>query len=271
MTKIELIQQINLKSNFLCVGLDPDLDKIPKICFDFEDPVFTFCKEIISHTSDLAVAYKPNLAFFESLGPKGWYTLEKVLNEIPDNCFTIADAKRGDIGNTSRMYAKCFFEYFDFDAVTVAPYMGKDSIEPFLDFENKWVILLGLTSNEGSKDFEFLNTENGPLYKQVILKSASWFSSERLMFVVGATHPSLIQQVREWVPDYFFLVPGVGAQGGTIEEVCANGLNADHGLLINNGRNIIYASNHLDFGQAARKVCLSNIQEMKPYIKSNLL
>lgn len=269
MTKKELIQQIENKSNFLCVGLDPDPDKIPKICFDFEDPVFQFCKEIIQHTSDLAVAYKPNLAFFESLGPKGWYTLEKVLKEIPDTCFTIADAKRGDIGNTSKMYAKCFFEYFDFDAITVAPYMGRDSIEPFLEFEDKWVILLGLTSNEGSRDFEMLNTEEGPLYKTVIRQSASWFSSERLMFVVGATHPSLIKEIRDWVPDYFFLVPGVGAQGGSIAEVCNNGLNKDYGLLINNGRNIIYAGNQANFGQAARKACLSGINEMKPFIKNN--
>lgn len=262
----QLINTIEVKQNFLCVGLDPDLNKIPKHLLDYEDPIFHFCKEIIRTTADLVVAYKPNLAFFEALGPKGLYTLEKVRNEIPQDCFTIADAKRGDIGNTAKMYAECYFHHFKFDAITVAPYMGKDSIEPFLEFDDKMVILLGLTSNSGSEDFEKLQLSNGKkLYEEVILKASQWASPEKLMYVVGATQSNLIQEIRNLVPDYFFLVPGIGAQGGSMENVIHYGKNRNGGLLINSSRDIIYNSNDENFALKARERCIGLIKEMNQF------
>jgi orotidine-5'-phosphate decarboxylase len=267
MNRKALISRIIEKENFICVGLDPDLDKIPKHLLDYEDPIFEFCKIIIENTKDTAIAYKPNLAFFECHGTKGWQSLEKVMNIMPKDVFTIADAKRGDIGNTSKMYAKCFFEYFNFDAVTVAPYMGSDSIEPFLEYNGKWVIVLGLTSNKGSEDFEMLETSQGLVYEQVLKKVADMGSIENLMFVVGATKSDYLKRVREIVPNHFLLVPGVGAQGGSLEDVCKIGTNSDFGLLVNNGRSIIYASPNEDFGTEARKATLNMKENIKQFVK----
>lgn len=268
MNHTQLISTIQQKNNFLCLGLDPDLEKLPKHLLDYTDPVFQFCKEIIEATADLVVAYKPNLAFFEALGPKGLYTLEAVKSLMPDHCFTIADAKRGDIGNTATMYAKSYFQDFNFDAITVAPYMGKDSIEPFFDFEDKMVILLGLTSNSGSEDFEKQKLENGKyLYEEVISKSSQWASEEKLMFVVGATQNTAIQEIRSLVPNHFFLVPGVGAQGGSLSDVVKYGKNANGGLLINSSRDIIYRSDKQDFALQARSRCLELIAEMQILIE----
>ena len=256
MTKQALVQNIREKQSFLCVGLDTDSTKIPHHLLAYQDPVFEFNKAVIDATKDLCVAYKPNLAFYESLGPKGWKSLEKTLEYIPENIFTIADAKRGDIGNTSALYARAFFDKdssgFNFDSVTVAPYMGSDSVTPFLTYENKWVILLALTSNEGANDFQFMENTNGePLYKKVIETSQQWADAERMMYVVGATRPEYFAEIRKYSPDHFYLVPGVGAQGGSLQEVCKYGLNKDVGLLINSSRNIIYASNGTDFAEAA--------------------
>ena len=254
MTKQELISQIKKKKSFLCIGLDTDMNKIPDFLKSYDDPIFEFNKRIIDATKDLCVAYKPNIAFYECLGPKGWESLKKTLNYVPDNIFTIADAKRGDIGNTSTYYAKTFFEYLDFDAVTVAPYMGEDSIKPFLEFPNKWVIVLALTSNKGALDFQLMKGTNGELlYERVLDKTSQWGSSDQLMYVVGATRAENIGDVRQKVPNYFFLVPGVGAQGGSIEDVTKYGWNSDCGLLINSSRGIIYASNGQDFDLEARK------------------
>jgi orotidine-5'-phosphate decarboxylase len=248
MNKIQLIGEIYKKKSLLCVGLDSDLEKIPPHILETEDPLFEFNKAVIDATKDFCVAYKPNIAFYESLGPKGWESLEKTMAYIPDNIFTIADAKRGDIGNTSKMYAKTFFEYFNFDAVTVAPYMGVDSVEPFLEFENKWVILLGLTSNVGSADFQKLTLNNGnKLYQEVISTAQKWGNADNLMFVIGATHPELLKEIRALANNYFFLVPGVGAQGGDLDSVILNGANESMGLLINSSREIIYAGSDMDF------------------------
>lgn len=254
MTKRELVQNIYQKQSFLCVGLDTDVTKIPRHLLDTDDPVFEFNKAVIDATQDLCVAYKPNLAFYESLGPRGWESLEKTLEYIPNNIFTIADAKRGDIGNTSKMYAKTFFEYLDFDAVTVAPYMGKDSISPFLEFEGKWVIVLGLTSNEGSVDFQYSKDQDGrTLYEKVISKTQEWGNPDNLMYVIGATHPETFAEIRELAKDYFFLVPGVGAQGGDMNAVFKNGKNDEIGLLVNSSRDIIYAGNGVDFQEEIRR------------------
>ena len=254
MKRQELIRQIREKRSFLCVGLDTDLDKIPAHLLQTEDPVFEFNKAIIDATMDLCVAYKPNIAFYEALGPKGWESLKKTIDYIPDHCMTIADAKRGDIGNTSTYYAKTFFEYLDCDAVTVAPYMGEDSVTPFQEFENKWVILLALTSNKGALDFQFTTDASGEeLYKKVLKKSSKWGSENNLMYVVGATRAEGIAEVRKIVPNHFFLVPGVGAQGGSLEDVAKYGWNDDCGLLVNASRSIIYASNTTDFSSEARK------------------
>jgi orotidine-5'-phosphate decarboxylase len=239
-----LTKQIRSKKSFICVGLDPDLDKIPNEFLELEDPIFEFDKFIIDQTNDLVVAYKPNLAFYECHGLKGWQSLEKTINYINDNypdIFTIADAKRGDIGNTSEKYAKCFFEELNFDSITVNPYMGKDSVEPFLKYKNKITILLTLTSNEGKNDFQLLETGEKPLYQCVFEKSKTWINSENLMYVVGATSPEFIKDIRENIPDNFFLVPGVGAQGGDLDEICKNGMNENVGLLINSSRGIIYS------------------------------
>jgi orotidine-5'-phosphate decarboxylase len=264
MTRQFLISQIQQKRSLLCVGLDPDWDRIPAHLHRTDDPIYEFNKAIIEATKDLAVAYKPNLAFYESRGAKGWASLEKTLAEIPSDCFTIADAKRGDIGNTSRLYAKAFFETLDFDAVTVAPYMGADSVTPFLGFEGKWVILLGLTSNAGSADFQNQPMRDGhPLYEEVIERAKDWGSEENLMFVIGATHPSKFDEIRRLAPGHFFLVPGVGAQGGDLHAVMQHGMNADYGLLINSSRGIIFAGEGEDFAEKARAAALEMVGEMR--------
>ncbi|AGA78061.1 orotidine-5'-phosphate decarboxylase [Echinicola vietnamensis] len=263
MDKKTLFGNIQQKSSFLCVGLDTDLAKIPSHLLKEQDPIFAFNREIIDKTADFAVAYKPNIAFYEALGPKGWESLQKTLDYIPKDIFTIADAKRGDIGNTSKLYAKAFFEQMDFDSITVAPYMGQDSVSPFLEFEDKWVILLALTSNGGSSDFQVLETEGGkPLFQQVLEKSQRWGSDDNLMYVVGATNGAKIAEVRKYAPDHFFLVPGVGAQGGSLEEVAKYGMNSNCGLLVNSSRGIIYASDGADFGDAARAEASKLQQEM---------
>ena len=253
MTKKELINEIFTKKTFLCVGLDVELSKIPRHLLEMEDPIFEFNKAIIDATKDFCVAYKPNIAFYEALGIKGWISLEKTLNYIPKTHFTIADAKRGDIGNTSRLYAQTFFQTYNFDSITVAPYMGEDSVKPFLDFDEKWVILLGLTSNAGSSDFQFSqNADNQYLYEQVITKSQDWGTSENMMYVVGATHPEKFAHIRSLAPEHFFLVPGVGAQGGDLAALIKYGRNAECGLLVNSARGIIYASNDAFFAENAR-------------------
>lgn len=259
MTLQEIVAQIKKKKSFLCVGLDTDLSKIPAHLLDLEDPIFEFNKAIIDATKDFCIAYKPNTAFYECYGPKGWGSLKKTMDYIPKDCLTIADAKRGDIGNTSTYYAKTFFEYLNCDAVTVAPYMGEDSVTPFLAFENKWVILLALTSNKGAMDFQMIQDENKEeLYKKVLKKSSVWGTDENLMYVVGATRAEEIAEVRALVPNHFFLVPGVGAQGGSLQDVVQYGWNDNCGLLVNSSRGIIYASNELNFaekaGEEARKI-----------------
>ncbi|RDI05623.1 orotidine-5'-phosphate decarboxylase [Flavobacterium sp. AG291] len=261
-----LFEQIQKKKSFLCIGLDVDLNKIPKYLLATEDPIFEFNKAIIDATHDLAVSYKPNTAFYEAYGLKGWMSLEKTikyLNEKHPDIFTIADAKRGDIGNTSSMYAKAFLEDLNFDSVTVAPYMGKDSVEPFLAFENKFTILLALTSNEGAFDFQTKTAEGEELYKMVLKTSKEWKNSQNLMYVVGATKAEYFTGIRQIVPDSFLLVPGVGAQGGSLQEVCKYGMNNKVGLLINSSRGIIYASNGEDFAEKAREEALKMQQEME--------
>ncbi|MFD2602053.1 orotidine-5'-phosphate decarboxylase [Flavobacterium suzhouense] len=261
-----LFEQIQKKKSFLCIGLDVDLNKIPQHLLATEDPIFEFNKAIIDATHDLAVSYKPNTAFYEAYGLKGWMSLEKTikyLNEKHPDIFTIADAKRGDIGNTSTMYAKAFLEDLNFDSVTVAPYMGKDSVEPFLAFENKFTILLALTSNEGAFDFQTKTAEGEELYKMVLKTSKEWKNSQNLMYVVGATKAEYFTGIRQIVPDSFLLVPGVGAQGGSLQEVCKYGMNDKVGLLINSSRGIIYASNGEDFAEKAREEALKMQQEME--------
>ena len=272
MTTTELITQIKSKKSFLCIGLDVDLNKIPSHLLSFEDPIFEFNKAIIDSTNDLAVAYKPNTAFFEAYGIKGWQSLQKTINYINENypeIFTIADAKRGDIGNTSSMYAKAFFEDLNFDSVTVAPYMGKDSVEPFLAFENKHTILLALTSNEGAFDFQTLNVGGKELYKHVLETSKTWKNSDNLMYVVGATKAEYFTEIRKIVPNSFLLVPGVGAQGGSLSEVCKYGMNSNVGLLINSSRAIIYASKGTDFAEKAREEASKMQQEMEAILNLN--
>jgi len=254
MTTLQLTSQIKKKKSFLCIGLDVDLNKIPKHLLNEEDPIFAFNKAIIDATHHLCVAYKPNTAFYEAYGLKGWKALEKTIKYLNDNypdIFTIADAKRGDIGNTSTMYAKAFFEDLAFDSVTVAPYMGKDSVEPFLAFDNKHTIMLALTSNQGAFDFQTKTVEGKELYKQVIETSKSWENSQNLMYVVGATKAEYLADIRQIIPDSFLLVPGVGAQGGNLQDVCKYGMNDTVGLLINSSRGIIYASQNEDFAEAA--------------------
>ena len=265
MNKQALIAQIHQKKSFLCIGLDVDLDKIPTHLLAEEDPIFEFNKQIIDATHHLAVAYKPNTAFYEAYGLKGWEALGKTIDYLNANypeIFTIADAKRGDIGNTSTMYAKAFFEDLNFDSVTVAPYMGSDSVEPFLAFEDKTTILLALTSNKGGLDFQGLKINGNELYKEVLKTALTWKNSENLMFVVGATKPECFEEIRKIVPNHFLLVPGIGAQGGNLREVCKYGLNKDCGLLVNSARSIIYASNGLDFAKAAQSEALKLQQEM---------
>lgn len=254
MTTNELIEQIFKKQSFLCVGLDTDPERIPTYLLSEKDPVFTFNKAIIDATHQYCVAYKPNLAFYEAMGRPGWKALEKTIeylhSEYPE-IYTIADAKRGDIGNTSRMYAKTFFKELGFDSVTVAPYMGKDSVEPFLEFTDKHTILLALTSNEGASDFQFSNIEGEELFLKVIKTSRRWKNSENLMYVVGATKAEHLAEIRKIIPESFLLVPGVGAQGGSLEEVCKYGITKNVGLLVNSSRKIIYASDSSNFAEIA--------------------
>lgn len=264
-----LVNEIKKKKSFLCVGLDTDLDKIPTHLLKEEDPVFEFNKQIIDATKDICVAYKPNIAFYEALGPKGWESLQKTINYIPKNIFTIADAKRGDIGNTSKMYAKTFFDYYNFDSVTVAPYMGRDSVSPFLEFQEKWVILLAATSNIGGEDFQYNElTKGNQLFEEVLETSKQWGNKENLMYVVGATRPEVFQKIRAIVPNSFLLVPGVGAQGGSLTEVCKYGLSKNIGLLINSSRGIIYADNSENFAKVAREKAIEMQQEMETILGS---
>ncbi len=254
MTTQQIIAQIRKKNSFLCIGLDVDLDKIPKHLLTEEDPIFAFNKAIIDATHHLCVAYKPNTAFYEAYGLKGWKSLEKTINYLNKKhpeIFTIADAKRGDIGNTSSRYAKAFLEDLGFDSITVAPYMGRDSIEPFLEIKDKHTILLALTSNQGAFDFQTLKVNDQELYKEVITVSKTWKNSENLMYVVGATKAEYLAEIRKIIPDNFLLVPGVGAQGGSLKEVCKYGLNKNVGLLVNSSRGIIYASDSKDFAETA--------------------
>lgn len=268
MTRNELIEQIRLKKSYLCVGLDTDIRKIPSHLLHEPDSVFSFNKAIIEATAEFCVAYKPNLAFYESMGPKGWEILQKTLEIIPKQHFTIADAKRGDIGNTATMYARAFFDVYGFDSVTVAPYMGSDSIMPFLDYPGKWAIVLGLTSNEGAQDFEQLNlASGGKLYETVIGEVARWGSPEDLMFVAGATRVEELKQIRELVPDHFLLIPGVGAQGGDLKAVTEATINNDIGILVNASRSILYASDGKDFADAAAKEARAMQQVMEGFIK----
>ena len=267
MTKKELVDQIKRKQSYLCIGLDTDLSKIPSHLRSGQDPVFEFNKQIIDATHDHCVAYKPNLAFYEALGPKGWESLQKTVEYIPKDIFTIADAKRGDIGNTSSMYAKAFFEQLKFDSITVAPYMGADSVKPFLEFKGKWVILLAHTSNTGSADFQLTESKSGKkLYEEVILTSQQWGTPDNLMYVVGATRADKIGEIRKLAPDHFFLVPGVGAQGGDLKEVSKAGMNRECGLLVNSSRGIIYASAGKDFATAAKAEAKNLQAEMSLYL-----
>ncbi len=269
MTRTELFEEIKRKQSFLCVGLDSDLDKIPEHLLAEEDPIYEFNKGIIEATSDLCVAYKPNIAFYEALGESGWKTLRKTLELIPNNCFTIADAKRGDIGNTSRYYAKTFFEQYSFDSITIAPYMGSDSVTPFLEFKGKWSILLALTSNNGASDFQY-HTENGQaLFEKVLETSSQWGTSENMMYVIGATKAEKLKEIRQIIPDHFLLVPGVGAQGGSLEEVAKYGMNAHCGLLVNSSRGIIYSSKGTDFKEAARASAQSLQEQMASALNLN--
>ncbi|MFM9944602.1 MAG: orotidine-5'-phosphate decarboxylase [Bacteroidia bacterium] len=269
MNRKQLIEQIRLKKSFLCVGLDTELSKIPPHLLDEEDPIFSFNKSIIEATSEFAVAYKINLAFYEQYGIIGWQSMEKTLAAIPKNCFTIADAKRGDIGNTSKMYAKAFFETYNYDSITVSPYMGQDSVGPFLEYKDKFTIVLGLTSNAGNADFQMLETEGEKVYESVLKKTATWGTPDNLMFVIGATKAEKFAEIRKILPDHFLLVPGVGAQGGDLKGVATNGLNKDCCLLVNSSRGIIYASNGLDFKEAAREEARKLQQEMKGYLEDS--
>ncbi|MDO1499919.1 orotidine-5'-phosphate decarboxylase [Winogradskyella maritima] len=261
----ELTSQIKKKSSFLCIGLDVDLNKFPKHLLKEEDPIFAFNKAIIDATHHLCVAYKPNTAFYEAYGLKGWQALEKTISYLNENYpeqFTIADAKRGDIGNTSSMYAKAFFEDLEFDSVTVAPYMGKDSVEPFLEFKDKHTILLALTSNQGAFDFQTKTVDGKPLYQHVLETTKQYKNAEQLMYVVGATKAEYLSEIREIIPNNFLLVPGVGAQGGSLKEVAKYGMNDDVGLLVNSSRGIIYASNDEDFAEASAEKAKDLQQQM---------
>ncbi len=271
MTKQELFDQIIRKQSYLCVGLDTDIHKIPSHLRQAQDPVFEFNKQIIDATHEYAVAYKPNIAFYESLGPAGWESLQKTLDYIPGDIFTIADAKRGDIGNTAAMYASAFFETMNFDSITVAPYMGNDSVSPFLQHKGKWAIVLALTSNAGAMDFQKLDCEGKPLFEQVLSKSSTWGSDENMMYVVGATRAEDLTQVRKIIPDHFLLVPGVGSQGGDLEAVSKLGMNSQCGLLVNSARGIIYASDQRDFADKAATEAQKLQQQMEKYLNQYLI
>lgn len=271
MKRNDLVKNIKNKGSFLCVGLDSDINKIPQHLLTADDPVFEFNKAIIDATAPYCVAYKPNLAFYEATGAQGWITLEKTITYLKENYpdqFIIADAKRGDIGNTSKLYARSFFEHLDVDALTVAPYMGEDSVTPFLGYEGKWVILLALTSNKGSHDFQFIESTDGKrLFEQVMLTSQKWAGSDEMMYVVGATQGKMFEDIRRVAPNHFLLVPGVGAQGGSLEEVARYGLNSDCGLLVNSSRGIIFASNGTDFAEAAAAEAEKLQQQMSDILK----
>ncbi len=275
MNKQELIDIIKQKKSFLCVGLDSDVTKIPKHLLDAEDPIFEFNREIIDATIDVAVAYKPNLAFYEAMGINGLLSLERTVNYLEayrNEVFLIADAKRGDIGNTSQQYAKAFLteEGYNFDAITVAPYMGEDSVKPFLSYPDKWVIVLALTSNKGAFDFQLLETENKrKLYEEVLIKTQEWGTTENMMYVVGATQAKMLENIRNIVPEHFLLVPGVGAQGGSLAEVCHYGMNNDGGLLINASRSILYASDKEDFAAKAADEAFVMQKEMETLMKKH--
>ena len=275
MNKQHLIDNISRKKSFLCVGLDTDVDKIPEHLFDVsDDPIFEFNKQIIDATSDLCVAYKPNLAFYESIGLEGWDVLERTVDYIRTNYpdqFIIADAKRGDIGNTSAMYARTFFGNMDFDAVTIAPYMGEDSVAPFLTYENKWAIVLALTSNKGASDFQYIEEDGEKLFEKVLKTSKKWGTDENMMFVVGATKAEMLADIRKIIPTHFLLVPGIGAQGGSLQEVAKYGMTDECGLLINSSRQIIYASSETDFAEKAREEALKVQQEMSKILPPNPL
>jgi orotidine-5'-phosphate decarboxylase len=271
MNRSQLTDIIKQKGSFLCVGLDPDPARMPA-GFEGADGILAFNKAIIDATRPFAAAYKPNIAFYEALGPEGWEVLSATLDYIGDGHFTIADAKRGDIGNTAKMYAQTFFETYAFDSVTVAPYMGSDSVEPFLSFPEKWAVILALTSNVGADDFQLIEGKNGtPVYLSVLQKAATWGRPDNTMFVVGATRPEMFKAIREVVPDHFLLVPGVGAQGGSLRQVCQYGLNSDVGLLVNASRSILYASGGTDFAEAAASVAESTAVEMKDILRKKSL
>ena len=274
MTREELIKQIRTKQSFLCVGLDTDIKKIPQHLLQADDPIFEFNKAMIDATAPYSVAYKPNLAFYESLGVKGLLAFERTvayLNENYPEQFIIADAKRGDIGNTSQMYARTFFETYNLDALTVAPYMGEDSVTPFLAYEGKWVILLALTSNKGSHDFQLMeDTQGVRLFEHVLTKSQTWGNADNMMYVVGATQGEAFKDIRRHAPNHFLLVPGIGAQGGSLHDVCQYGMNKDCGLLVNSSRGIIYASNGVDFAQVAAEKAREIQEEMARELKAIL-
>ena len=266
----ELFEQIKRKKSFLCVGLDSDIKKIPQHLLDAEDPVYEFNKAIIDATADITVAYKPNIAFYESRGVEGWESLGKTIEYIKTNypeVLTIADAKRGDIGNTSEMYARAFLETLDFDSITVAPYMGEDSVTPFFKYEGKWVILLALTSNKGAYDFQFFEENGEKLYERVLRKSQEWGNERNMMYVVGATKAEMLENIREIVPNHFLLVPGVGAQGGSLEEVAKYGMNDHCGLIVNSSRGIIFADNTENFAVRARVEAIKLEQQMKDLLE----
>lgn len=267
----QLIQQIKQKKSFLCVGLDTDIDKIPAFLKNYPDPIFEFNKRIIDATRDLCIAYKPNAAFYEKHGVKGLQSLIATSKHLPEDCLSIIDAKRGDLGNTSDMYAKAFFDEassgMSFDAITISPYMGQDSVNSYLAYPDKWVIILALTSSASSKDFQYLHTDNGLLYEAVIKKANTWAGADRVMYVVGATKSLEFAGIRKIAPDHFLLVPGVGAQGGSLEEVCKYGMNKDCGLIVNSSRSIIYASDGEDFAEAARAEALKIQQQMQAELK----
>jgi orotidine-5'-phosphate decarboxylase len=266
MTRQQLVEQIYKKQSYLCVGLDTDITKIPKHILGESDPVFVFNKAIIDATKDLCVAYKINTAFYEASGVKGWESMEKTVRYIDKEHFKIADAKRGDIGNTSTQYAKAFFETLPFDAITVAPYMGEDSVNPFLEYAGKWAIVLGLTSNKGANDFELQKMGNQFLYEKVLQTVSNWGSQDNLMFVVGATQADEFSNIRKLVPDHFFLVPGIGAQGGSLKEISEKAMTKDCGILVNASRVIIYASGNEDFAEVAKAIASAYQQEMRTYL-----
>lgn len=266
MNRATLVKNIKDKKSVLCVGLDTDLNKIPRHLWREDDPVFAFNKAIIDATKDYTVAYKLNTAFYEAQGLKGWESMQKTLSYIPKDIFTIADAKRGDIGNTAEQYAKTFFETYPFDSITVAPYMGEDSVQPFMKFDGHWAVVLGLTSNKGSADFQLQPCGDEQLYEHVLKTVASWGTPDNTMFVIGATRTEQLQHVRSLLPDHFFLVPGVGAQGGTVADVCDNAMNSDAGVLINVSRGVIYVSSAEDFAVEAGKAAANYQQQMAAYL-----